>query len=124
MPPDGIDVPRWVCGDPPLRTVIIGTTTAGLDLTKDVFQTHSADVMGRAVLHEELRRDQVLAFFSQLQPCAVAMEAYGGAYFGAAIDSLGYSTDGFGTAEGLYDAFAVVFRLGVAFVPGGTAVDR
>jgi transposase len=28
-----------------------------------------------------LRRDQVLAFFSQLQPCVVAMEACGGAHF-------------------------------------------
>jgi len=56
-------------------------TTVGLDLAKNVFQAHGADASGRAVLRKKLRRDQVLAFFSQLQPCVVAMEACGGAHF-------------------------------------------
>ncbi|MDP2739844.1 MAG: IS110 family transposase, partial [Pseudorhodobacter sp.] len=43
-------------------------TTVGLDLAKNVFQAHGADASGRAVLRKKLRRDQVLAFFSQLQP--------------------------------------------------------
>lgn len=55
--------------------------TVGLDLTKSVFQAHGADASGRAVLRKKLRRDQVLAFFGQLQPCDVAMEACGGAHF-------------------------------------------
>ena len=54
-------------------------TTDGLDLAKNVFQVHGADGAGRAV-QRKLRRDQVLAFFCQLQSCAVAMEACGGAH--------------------------------------------
>ncbi len=66
-------------------------TTVGLDLAKNVFQVHGADGAGRAILRKKLRRDQVLAFFSQLQPCVVAMEACGGAHFwGREIGKLGH----------------------------------
>ena len=66
-------------------------TTAGLDLAKNVFQAHGADAFGRTVLRKKLRRDQVLAFFSQLPPCVVAMEACGGAHFwGREIGKLGH----------------------------------
>lgn len=47
--------------------------TVGLNLAKSVFQTHGADVSGRAVLHKKRRRIQILAFLSHLQPCVVAM---------------------------------------------------
>ena len=66
-------------------------TTVGLDLAKNVFQAHGADASGRAVLRKKLRRDQVLAFFSQLPRCVVAMEACGGAHFwGREIGKLGH----------------------------------
>ena len=66
-------------------------TTVGLDLAKNVFQAHSADASGHAVLRKKLRRDQVLAFFSQLPRCVVAMEACGGAHFwGREIGKLGH----------------------------------
>ncbi len=65
--------------------------TVGLDLAKNVFQAHGADASGRAVLRKKLRRDQVLAFFDQLPPCVVAMEACGGAHFwGREIGKLGH----------------------------------
>jgi transposase len=65
--------------------------TVGLDLAKNVFQAHGADASGRAVLRKKLRRDQVLAFFGELPPCVVAMEACGGAHFwGRAIGKLGH----------------------------------
>lgn len=65
--------------------------TVGLDLAKNVFQAHVADASGKAVLRKKLRRDQVLAFFGHLQPCAVAMEACGGAHFwGREIGKLGH----------------------------------
>ncbi len=52
---------------------------------------HGADVSGRMELRKKLRRDQVLVFFSQLQPCVVAMEACGGAHFwGREIGKLGH----------------------------------
>ena len=66
-------------------------TTIGLDLAKHVFQLHGADASGRAVLRKKLRRDQVLAFFSQLPSCVVVMEACGGAHFwGREIGKLGH----------------------------------
>lgn len=65
------------------------TTTVGPDLAKDVLvasgassiRAHGADDFGRAVLRKKLRREQVLAFFGQLRPCGVALEACGGAHF-------------------------------------------
>lgn len=66
-------------------------TTVGLDLAKNVFQAHGADVLGRVLFRKKLRRDQVLSFFSQLPPCTVAMEACGGAHFwGREIGKLGH----------------------------------
>ena len=66
-------------------------TTVGLDLAKNVFQAHGADAAGRVALRKKLRRDQVLAFFSQLPACVVAMEACGGAHFwGRELARLGH----------------------------------
>jgi transposase len=65
--------------------------SVGLDLAKTVFRAHGTDASGRAVLRKRLRRDQGLAFFSQLQPCVVALEASGGAHFwGREIGKLGH----------------------------------
>ena len=65
--------------------------TVGLDLAKNVFQVHGADASGVGVLRKKLRRGQVLAFFSHLPPCLVAMEACGGAHFwGREIGKLGH----------------------------------
>jgi len=56
-----------------------------------VFQVHGADGSGRAVLRKKMRRDQVLAFFSELPRCLVAMEACGGAHFwGRELGKLGH----------------------------------
>jgi transposase len=49
----------------------------GLDLAKNAFQLHGADISRRAVLRKKLRREKVLAFFGHLPPCVVAMEACG-----------------------------------------------
>ena len=51
--------------------------TVGLDLAKNVFQVHGADAAGQPVLRKKLRRDQVLAFFSELQPCVVGKRCPG-----------------------------------------------
>lgn len=89
--PDGICVPRWVCEDPQRGAVMSEIITVGFDLAKNVFQLHGADASGRAVLRKKLRRMQVLEFFSQLAPCIVAMEPYGGAHFwGREIGKLGH----------------------------------
>ena len=55
-------------------------TTIGLDLAKSVFQVHGVSADGTAVLRRQLRRGQVLAFFSRLEPCLIGMEACSGAH--------------------------------------------
>ena len=58
-------------------------TTVGIDLAKNVFQVHGVDERGKAVLKKQLKRHQVLAFFSNMPPCLMGMEACGGAHFWA-----------------------------------------
>jgi len=55
-------------------------TTIGVDLAKNVFQVHGVDKRGKTVLRKQLRREQVSAFFANLPPCLVGMEACGGAH--------------------------------------------
>jgi tripartite-type tricarboxylate transporter receptor subunit TctC len=52
-------------GEPSMGEV----TTIGLDLAKHVFQVHGVDAEGATVLRKQLRRAQVLAFFSRLPRC-------------------------------------------------------
>lgn len=66
-------------------------TTIGLDLAKRVFALHGVDRQGNTVLRKMLRRDQMLPFFTALQPCTVAMEACGSAHYWARkLRSLGH----------------------------------
>jgi transposase len=55
----------------------------GLDLAKSVFQVHGVDVHGKVVVTKRLRRDAVLAFFANLAPCVVGLEACAGSHFWA-----------------------------------------
>src|SRR4051812_14038424 len=54
-----------------------------LDLAKHVFQVHGVDAEGATVLRKQLRRAQVLEFFSRLPPCLVALEACATAHYWA-----------------------------------------
>ncbi len=58
-------------------------TTVGIDLAKNVVQIHGVDGRGNAVLKKQLRREQVVAFFANLEPCLIGMEACGSAHFWA-----------------------------------------
>ncbi len=55
----------------------------GLDLAKQIFQVHAITSEGAVVVRRQLRRSQVLTFFSKLPSCLVGMEACGGAHFWA-----------------------------------------
>lgn len=55
-------------------------TTVGIDLAKNVFQVHGVSKHGKAVLRKQLRRHQVAAFFANLPPCLIGMEACGSAH--------------------------------------------
>jgi transposase len=64
----------------------------GLDLAKQVFQIHGVDGEDRVVLKRQLRRQQMLAFFSKIEPCLIGMEACGGAhYWGRELMKLGHT---------------------------------
>ena len=52
----------------------------GLDLAKNVFQIHAIDAGGKVVVRRQLRRSEVLKFFSVLSPCLVGMEACASAH--------------------------------------------
>jgi transposase len=56
-----------------------------------VFQVHGMDRHGKVVLRKRLRRVQVLAFFANLPPCLIGLEACGGAlYWARALSGLGH----------------------------------
>jgi transposase len=63
----------------------------GLDLAKYVFEIHGVDAHGKTVLRKTLRRHAVSAFFANLPPCLIGMEASNGAHFWAkALSDLGH----------------------------------
>ncbi len=66
-------------------------TIIGVDLAKTVFQVHGVSADGTAVLRRQLRRGQVLVFFSRLEPCLIGMEACSGAHHWAReLSALGH----------------------------------
>ena len=67
-------------------------TIVGLDLAKRVFQVHGATADGGVAFRKKLSRGQVLAFFADLPPCVVAMEACATAHYWAReISALGHT---------------------------------
>ncbi|WP_343501758.1 IS110 family transposase [Alloyangia pacifica] len=67
-------------------------TIVGLDLAKRVFQFHGATTDGGVAIRKKLSRGQVLAFFADLPPCVVAMEACATAHYWAReIGALGHT---------------------------------
>lgn len=68
------------------------STTIGIDLAKNVIQVHGVDERGRPVLKKQLKRHQVAAFFANLAPCLIGMEACASAHHWARkLQALGHS---------------------------------
>ena len=66
-------------------------TTVGVDLAKIVFQVHGVDARGKVAVRKQLKRSQVMVFFTQLAPCLIGMEACGGSHFlGRALREQGH----------------------------------
>lgn len=61
----------------------MNVTTVGIDLAKNLFQVHGVDKHGKPILRKQLRRDKMVAFFVNLPPCLIGMEACGGAHYWA-----------------------------------------
>ena len=55
----------------------------GIDTSKAVFTLHGIDQQDRPVLRINLRRAQMIPFFTKLPPTEIAMEACGGAHYWA-----------------------------------------
>ncbi|MDO8334554.1 MAG: transposase, partial [Nitrosomonas sp.] len=55
----------------------------GIDLAKQVFQIHGVDRTEKVLVRRQLRRSQMLGYFSKLTPCLIGMEACGSAHYWA-----------------------------------------
>jgi transposase len=66
-------------------------TTIGIDLAKSVFQVHGIDEHGKVVLRRQLRRSQLLLFFTRLEPCLIGIEACASSHYWARkLEALGH----------------------------------
>ena len=61
----------------------MNVTTIGIDLAKTVFSIHGTNQHGKVVVRKRLNRPKLLAFFAQLPPCLIGMEACPGAHWRA-----------------------------------------
>jgi transposase len=63
-----------------------------MDTSKHIFQLHGVDALEQVILRRQLRRKEVLAFFDELAPTVVGVEACGGAHYWArALTRLGHT---------------------------------
>jgi transposase len=60
---------------------IMKITTVGLDIAKSIFHSYAINHTGRLIRKKQLKRKQLLAYFSKLEPSIVVMEACGGANY-------------------------------------------
>jgi len=58
-------------------------TTIGIDLAKNVFQVHGVDKSGHVAVRRAMKRDDMLPYFANLEPCLIGMEACGSAHYWA-----------------------------------------
>jgi transposase len=67
-------------------------TTIGLDIAKSVFQVHGVDAAGKVVVRQQLKRARVIAFFKNLAPCVVGIEACASSHYWAReLTALGHT---------------------------------
>jgi transposase len=66
-------------------------STIGLDIAKQVFQAHGADVTGAPVFSRRVTRAKLIPFFAAQPCCTIAMEACAGAHhWGRELTKLGH----------------------------------
>lgn len=87
----------WLCKDAAVeprledRAMQQDVMTVGVDLAKNVFQIHAVGSDGKVVIRRQLRRVEMLEFFSGLPPCLVGMEACASAHHrGRELIALGH----------------------------------
>ena len=60
--------------------VIMKITTIGIDLAKDAFQVHGIGEQGEVRVKRQLKRREMMEFFTRIEPCLIGMESCGGAH--------------------------------------------
>lgn len=66
-------------------------STIGFDLAKNVFQVHGVDGAEQVTARRQLRRGEVIKYFTKLPPCLIGMEACGSAHYWARrLEALGH----------------------------------
>ncbi|MDX5626467.1 MULTISPECIES: IS110 family transposase [unclassified Brenneria] len=66
-------------------------TPVGVDIAKNLIQVHFIDTLSGEVVDKQLRRQDVLTFFSNREPCLIGMEACGGAqHWARELEKLGH----------------------------------
>lgn len=74
------------------EATVMNITTIGIDLAKKVFQVHGVDGQGQVRLKKQLKRAQMLAFFANLPPRLIGMEACGSAHYWARkLEEMGHT---------------------------------
>ena len=58
-------------------------STIGIDLAKDIFQIHAVDQSGKVVQRKRLRRGEMVAYFCNIEPCLIGMEACASSHYWA-----------------------------------------
>jgi transposase len=70
----------WSMSSKVRRSAMDQVVTVGLDIAKSVFQVHGVDAAGEVVVRRQIRRAQLLSFFSKLPPCLIGIEACASAH--------------------------------------------
>ena len=52
----------------------------GVDLAKNIFQLHGVNEHGKVAVRKQLKRAEMSAYFANLPPCLIGMEACGSAH--------------------------------------------
>jgi transposase len=67
-------------------------TRVGLDLAKELFQVHGVDGSDKVVVRRRLRRSEMTAYFKNLPPCLIGMEACASSHYWARkLSELGHT---------------------------------
>ena len=67
------------------REIDMTISILGIDIAKNTFQLHGADISGKAVHKKRLARRELAAHVANLPACTIVMEACGGANYWARV---------------------------------------
>ena len=76
--------------------------TFGIDIAKNTFQLHGADIAGKGVLKKRIPRHKLAAYVANLPACTIVMESCGGAnYWARLLLRSGHTVKSIGEIKGI-----------------------